>query len=56
MRKVDLDHMPDDRSAADLDQGLRYRLRVLTEARAATTTQDRHLGQLAFQGACDIGY
>src|SRR5262249_18312372 len=38
---VDLDDVPDDRAAADLDQRLGDRLRVLLKPRAATPAQDR---------------
>jgi hypothetical protein len=40
LRRVDADHVPQDRAAADLDQRLRDRLRVLAQPRAAAAAQD----------------
>src|SRR6202034_1345706 len=43
--KVDLDDVPEDRPAADFDERLGNRLRVLLQPRAAAATQDRDRGQ-----------
>ena len=45
LRGVDLDHVPEDRPAADLDQRLRQRFGPLTQARAAAAAED-HDGRL----------
>src|SRR6476646_6486112 len=47
LRGVDLDHVPEDRSAADLHQRLRHRLGLLAQAcsPAAAEDQDRGLAQ-----------
>src|SRR5262249_31909761 len=41
LREVDLDHVPEDRTAADLHKRLGDRLRVLLQARTTTAAEDR---------------
>ena len=40
LRRVDLDHVPEDRPAADLDQRLRHRLGPLPQPRPAPAAED----------------
>ena len=48
---VDLDHVPEDRLAADLHQRLRDRLGVLLEPRAAAAAEDHHVRDPAHASA-----
>ena len=40
MRRIDLHDVPENRHRSDLDEGLGYRTRLLTDSRAITTGQD----------------
>jgi hypothetical protein len=40
--RVDVDHVPEDRLAADLHERLRDRLGVLAQARAPAAAEDHH--------------
>ena len=45
VRRVDPDHVPEDRPAADLDERLRDGMRALLQARPPAAAEDRDLGK-----------